>query len=132
MFHKTLDLPSGDAWWVPEHQAIIVREDLGLIDRRCAVDHELAHQEFGHRHHVGPDATALNREQERQASFWSAGRLVEFSDLLVALVNTNTIAEAALWLFVTEDVLRHRVKAISHPSELGRVRAILREKGYVK
>lgn len=56
------------------HGLISIRADLGYINRRCTLAHELAHAALGHR----PDATGwLRARQERAADQWAANRLID-------------------------------------------------------
>lgn len=101
---------------MPEHKVILMRDGLSMICRRCALAHELAHRELGHRHHVGRGSNARNADQEIEARQWAARRLITVAELAAATAATCSPREMALYLFVTPVVLSDRLAHL-HPAE---------------
>lgn len=79
------------------------------VERRIAIDHELAHIELGHT--CGADPA-----QELAARRRSARRLIDIKDLAEAVRWTTDVSEVADTLWVTEDVLTTRMQHL-HPAE---------------
>lgn len=87
---------------------------LRQVERRCAIDHELAHIELGHE--CGPDPS-----HELAASTRSARRLITVTALEDAVRWTTSLPEMADMLWVTEDVLTVRLHHL-HPAETALLR----------
>jgi len=79
------------------------------VERRIAIDHELAHIELGHT--CGADTA-----QEVAACKLSARRLIGVRDLAEAMRWTTDVSEVADILWVTEDVVITRMQHL-HPAE---------------
>lgn len=110
VFAFTGDLPSGDAWWSPRHDVILMRPGLLQVERRCALAHELAHRALGHTGECGhPDAGRQSRRQEHAADLWAARRLITLDALARVVAWTDDRDEAADELWVTREVLDVRL-----------------------
>jgi hypothetical protein len=108
-------LPAGEAWWLPEDQAIVLDDRLGQAERRCALEHELQHAASGDRciHGAGPDAGRQHRRRERHTDERAARRLITLDELADALVWCLGPDELAEHLHVDERTVRARVRALS-------------------
>lgn len=104
-------LAGADAWWYGDQAVILMDARLRQTQRRCALAHELAHEERGD--------TACNRldaRQELAADLMAARWLIELGDLLSALKWTRDKGELADELWVTRDLLQIRLDHL-HPAE---------------
>jgi Zn-dependent peptidase ImmA (M78 family) len=117
-----VDLPSGDAWWVPAHDVILMRPRLLQVERRCSLAHELGHR---HLEHTGQCRYGDSRRQgaraELEADQWAARKLITIEALGSVLVWTDDRDEAADELWVTRRLLDVRLAHI-HPAERAYVR----------
>lgn len=108
----TVELPTGDGWWLPEVMGIVLDRRLTRVQRRCALAHELRHVDHHDEQvaHIGPDGPRLARRQETRANQEAARRLVDVRSLARALRahpdDPTTVAEE---LDVTVDVLHCRL-----------------------
>lgn len=127
---KQVELPSGDAWWVPRRRVVLMRPDLEQVERRCALAHELGHRDLGHSGQcVYADADRQETRAEDQADAWAARRLITVEALASVLVWTDDPDEAAHELWVTRRVLDARLRWM-HLGERIRVRqAVERREG---
>lgn len=120
-----VDLPSGNAWWVPGEQVILMRPRLLQVERRCALAHELGHRDLGHSGQCRyGDADRQSARAEESADQWAARRLITVDALGSVLVWTDDRDEAAEELWVTRRLLDVRLAHI-HPAERAYVRAQL-------
>lgn len=76
-------LPAGQAWWLPDEQAIVLDDRLNRVQRRCALTHELVHAERGDRTCVTP---VLEARQERRTHAEASRRLITLDDLFDGLL----------------------------------------------
>ena len=92
------------------------------VERRCAVLHELIHDERGIPHEHDPaEEIAVEREVAR--------RLIPIDALIRVAKMGLSLHDAADELWVTEDVLRCRLASITHPAERRAWRAALEQMG---
>lgn len=77
------------------------------VERRCALAHELAHIDLGHRH-----GTPSPRDEE-QATRLTAIHLIEWNDLLDAFRWSYSALEAADELWVVPEVLEDRLRFLA-------------------
>lgn len=120
---KQVDLPSGDAWWVPRRRAILMKPGLRQVQRRCALAHELGHRHLGHSGQCAyRDAVRQADRAERSADFWAARRLISIEELANVMVWTDDREEAAHELWVTRRILDVRLEHLTHPAELAYLR----------
>lgn len=111
VFAVTADLPSGNSWWSPRHDVILMKPGLLQVERRCALAHELGHRTLGHSGECGhPDAGRQNRRQEMDADLWAARRLITLDALARVVVWTDDRGEAAEELWVTRHILDVRLE----------------------
>lgn len=99
-------LPYG--WWGAyswERHSIILRPDLGPIQRRSALAHECGHAFFRHR--------GTEPKQERQASVWAARRLIDESEFIDALRTTDDFVGVAHLLGVMPSDVTTYVSTLS-------------------
>lgn len=75
----TKDLPSGKAWWSPEHRVILVDAELVGPDRHRAIAHECAHIILGH--HGGLDSRITEPAADA------------FGEVLLCLAETSVAVE---------------------------------------
>lgn len=122
LFHVTDDLPSGNAWWSPAHEVILMRPGLLQVERRCSLAHELGHRALGHTGQCAyPDSRRQARRAEHHADRWAARKLIEVEDLARVSQWANGRAEAADELWVTPHMLEVRIDGL-HPAERAYVR----------
>ncbi|WP_234417532.1 ImmA/IrrE family metallo-endopeptidase [Miniimonas sp. S16] len=76
------------------------------VERRCTITHEVVHVERGHRSGCAPAV-------ERSVRAETARRLISLPALLDALAWTQDWHEAADHLWVTVEVLRDRIDALT-------------------
>lgn len=89
-------------WWGcydPDRHRIIIRPDLGHIQARSTIWHELGHAYY---QHVGCDP-----KQERQARIWAARRLIRPQAFIDAARITDDLISIAHRLNVMPDDVRH-------------------------
>lgn len=89
-------------WWGcydPDKHRIIIRPDLGHIQRRSTIWHELGH---AHYQHVG-----CTPRQERQARMWAARHLIKPHAFIDAARITDDLISIAHRLSVMPDDVRH-------------------------
>ena len=128
LIYEQTDLPSGDAWWVPAHNVILMRPGLKQVQRRCALAHELAHRELGHTGQCEyGDARRLGARAEADADAWAARKLITVEQLAEVLVWTDDRDEAAAELWVTRRILDRRLEYM-HLGERLRVRDVVRRR----
>lgn len=96
------DLPGSLIATTDGRYVITVDRRLMQVDRRCAIDHELAHIELGH---VG----GATWREERAARLLSARRLVSLESLGDALAFTLDLTHVAWSCWVTPLVLSDRL-----------------------
>lgn len=127
---KQVELPSGDAWWVPRRRVVLMRPGLEQVERRCALAHELGHRELEHTGQCEyADADRQGGRAEVQADVWAARQLVTVEALASVLVWTDDPDEAAEELWVTRRILDRRLEYM-HLGERIRVRqAVERREG---
>lgn len=117
----TNELPSGDAWWSPAQEVILMRRGLLQVERRCALAHELGHRKLGHSGLCEyADAGRQSRRAEMEADRWAAKRLVSPDQLLEVARWARSRAEAAEELWVTREILDVRLRWM-HPAERRRL-----------
>lgn len=122
LLELTHDIPSGDAWWSPAHEVILMRPGLLQVERRCALAHELGHRELRHTGQCGyPDARRQSVRAEHHADRWAARRLIELDRLVDVGRWTSCRDEAADELWVTRHLLEVRLAHL-HPAERGYLR----------
>jgi Zn-dependent peptidase ImmA (M78 family) len=122
VIYQQVDLPSGDAWWVPRRRVVLMRPGLEQVERRCALAHELGHRELGHSgqcHYA--DSDRQGGRAEEQADAWASRKLITVAALASVLVWTDDPDEAAAELWVTRRMLDARLKWM-HLGERIRVR----------
>lgn len=95
--------------WMPERNTIIIDPRLTQTQKRCALAHELVHQERGH---VWTCDRRLAVMQEEEADRVAALRLVTLDALADALLWTLDHAELAETLWVTPRMLRCRMRIL--------------------
>lgn len=98
--------PNG--WWGcydPDRHRITVRQDLGFIQLRSTVWHELGH---AHYRHVG-----VTPRQEAQASAWAARHLVRVRSFIDAARITDDLLSIAHILNVMPSDVRNFEKSLS-------------------
>ncbi|WP_193613118.1 ImmA/IrrE family metallo-endopeptidase [Nocardioides lijunqiniae] len=111
LIYEQTDLPSGDAWWVPAHNVILMRPGLKQVQRRCALAHELGHRELGHTGQCNyADASRQGARAEADADAWAARKLITVEQLADVLVWTDDRNEAASELWVTRRILDRRLE----------------------
>ena len=99
---------------------IEMANDLDYAERRCALMHELVHDERGIPHGHDPvEELAVEREAAR--------RLITVDDLIDVARWALSAAEAAYELAVTEDMLACRLSSMRHPCDRVKWRAFLDE-----
>ena len=89
-------------WWGaydPDRHRIIIRPDLGYIQARSTIWHELGH---AHYQHVG-----CTPRQERQARMWAARHLIRPRAFIEAAQITDDLISIAHRLNVMPDDVRH-------------------------
>lgn len=119
VFAITPDLPSGNAWWSPKHQVVLMKPGLLQVERRCSLAHEMGHRALGHSgQECYPDQTRQAVRAELAADRWAARRLIELDDLVAAGKWTSCRFEAAEELWVTPHMLDVRLRTL-HVSEQG-------------
>ncbi|MCT2182891.1 ImmA/IrrE family metallo-endopeptidase [Brevibacterium casei] len=96
--------------------AIWLDADLLQVERRCAIAHEQAHIDLGHRDCDDP-------REESAARRLAARKLVDWDDLVDAYRWASCMAEWADELWVTVEVLEDRLKYL-HPHELALLRMV--------
>lgn len=74
-------------------------------ESRCALMHELIHIEYGHMGHQ-------DEETEQAVRFETAKKLVEWPDLILAIMWGTNLAEVAREVGVTKDVLIDRLRML--------------------
>lgn len=79
------------------------------VQRRCSLQHELTHLDFGH------DGCQSEKDEQRVRKL-TAQALIRRDDLIAALQWAMSLEEAADELWVTPEVLRDRIHFM-HPSE---------------
>lgn len=96
--------------------------ELLQVERRCSIDHELAHVELGH-------VCGADLGQERTASLLSARRLIPVDALVDAArwsVRSDEVADA---LWVTQAVLRVRMEHLLVGEQEQLIRATAHHRG---
>lgn len=118
LFEITDKLPSGDAWWSPAHDVILMRPGLLQVVRRCRLAHELGHRTLGHSGCPSnyPDAERHRARMESNADGWAAKKLITIDALVSAGKWTSSRDEAADELWVTRHLLDVRLARL-HPAE---------------
>lgn len=109
---RTVELPAGTGWWLPDVMGIVLDRRLTRVERRCALAHELRHVDNGDVQifPIGPDGPRLAKRQETRADREAARRLVSVNALAAAMrTHPNDPAAVAHELDVTVDVLRCRL-----------------------
>lgn len=119
MYHpwrRLSEMPRIDVLWTDLPDDLIAETDgltviemdrrLMQVDRRCALDHELAHIDLGH-------IRGCNGREETAARRLSARRLLPLSCLTTALAYTTDLEYAAWDLWVTRDVLDDRLDSLT-------------------
>ena len=99
---------------------ITLTRGLSQVERRCAVMHELIHDERGIP--TGPDPgeeLAVEREVAR--------RLIPLEQLIWVAKLNLPLVDAAEELWVRPDLVELRVRSITHPAEVARWRAAAQE-----
>ncbi|HWC20841.1 MAG TPA: ImmA/IrrE family metallo-endopeptidase [Flexivirga sp.] len=97
-----------------------IANDLDYAERRCALMHELVHDERGVPHKHDPaEELAVEREAAR--------RLISVDDLIDVARWALSTEEAAYELGVTEDMLLCRLSSMTHPVERAKWRAFVEE-----
>ena len=89
-------------WWGsydPDRHRIMYRPDLGYIQRRSTVWHELGHAYYGH---VG-----CTPRQERQARMWAARHLIRPAAFVESARITDDLVSIAHRLNVMPEDVRH-------------------------
>jgi hypothetical protein len=89
-------------WWGcydPDRHRIIIRPDLGYIQARSTIWHELGH---AHYQHVG-----CTPRQERQARMWAARHLIKPKAFVEAARITDDLISIAHRLSVMPEDVRH-------------------------
>ncbi|WP_415854386.1 ImmA/IrrE family metallo-endopeptidase [Sinomonas sp. G460-2] len=119
--HVTLHfilMPDGAPGRTDGRARIWLDKRLQQAERRCALTHELVHLEHGHTRCQGARVERHVREE-------TARRLIQIDDLAEAYRWTHHPAELAEELWVTADVVRDRLAALSE-SEQARLAACAR------
>lgn len=97
-----------------------IANDLDYAERRCALMHELVHDERGIPHEHDPaEELAVEREAAR--------RLISVDELIDVARWALSAEEAADELAVTEDLLRCRLSSMAHPVDRAKWRAFVDE-----
>jgi hypothetical protein len=96
--------------YFPDHHAIVLAAGQSASMRRSVLAEELGHHELGHLPVTNPVELA---RMEFRARRWAAHRLIDFGDLLGAVVGACSIDEAAELLEVDSDLVRLRVSLLS-------------------
>lgn len=108
----SVELPKGQAWWLPDVLGIVLDRRLTRVERRCALAHELRHVDNHDEQvaHIGPDGPRLARRQEARANREAAHRLINLGALAASLrAQPDNPAAVAEELDVTTDVLHCRL-----------------------
>lgn len=113
------DLPAG-TWGLSTPEAIWLDRGLSQAERRCTLEHELVHREWGH---VGCQDAATEAAVHRVV----ARRLVPYALLASALPWAATVEELAEELWVDEETVRVRLAHL-HPSERVKLLALLEDR----
>lgn len=114
----SVELPVGQAWWLPDVLGIVLDRRLTRVERRCALAHELRHVDHDDEQlaHIGPDGPRLARRQEARANREAAHRLIDLQALAHALrTHPDHPAAVAEELDVTVDVLHCRLDTMTSP-----------------
>lgn len=121
--HLTLrfvDLPLEQNATLDTAGVVQIANDLDYAERRCALMHELVHDERGIPHEHDPaEELAVEREAAR--------RLIQVDDLIDVARWALSMEEAAYELAVTEDTLVCRLGSITHPVDRQKWRAFVDE-----
>lgn len=121
--HLTLrfvDLPLEQNATIDSTGLIRIANDLDYAERRCALMHELVHDERGIPHaHDPAEELAVEREAAR--------RLIHVDDLIDVARWALCAEEAAYELAVTEDMLRCRLSSMTHPTDRAKWRTFVDE-----
>ena len=97
-----------------------IANDLDYAERRCALMHELVHDERGIPHEHDPaEELAVEREAAR--------RLIHVDDLIDVARWALCAEEAAYELAVTEDILLCRLASMTHPADRAKWRVFVAE-----
>lgn len=97
-----------------------IATDLDYAERRCAIMHELIHDERGIPHGDSPaEEVAVEREAAR--------RLIPVDALIDVARWALCCEEAAFELAVTEDLLLCRLSSMTHPADRAKWRAFVEE-----
>lgn len=108
-------LPAGQAWWLPEDEAIVLDSGLTQAQRRSALQHELEHVAAGDTH-CDPGlsgAGRIGRRRERSADDRAAKRLVTLDELADAFVWCLGFEEVAEHLHVDQRTVRARILGLT-------------------
>lgn len=109
------------AAWVPSERVILVDESISVVERRCALAHEIAHIDTGD---IPTELCWYAARQETAADKLAARRLVDVHDLAGKARYCSDLRELAHELGVTVDVLALRCSML-HPAERGLVNRVL-------
>lgn len=122
----TDELPSGNSWWSPAYDVVLLRKGMLQVDRRCNLAHELGHRELGHSGCSSgfPDADRHRARMEVNADGWAASKLITYEALEKVGRWTGCRNEAADELWVTRHMLDVRLSRLA-PYE----RAMLNREG---
>jgi len=121
--HLTLrfvDLPLHQNASIDTAGVVQIANDLDYAERRCALMHELIHDERGIPHEHDPaEELAVEREAAR--------RLIPVDDLIDVARWALSTEEAAYELAVTEDMLLCRLASMTHPADRVKWKAFVDE-----
>ncbi|MFD8197560.1 ImmA/IrrE family metallo-endopeptidase [Streptomyces wuyuanensis] len=107
-----LQLRDSLAVWDASRRKVYCALGLGLIEKRCALGHELAHIRLGHRScSCGKGGMVAALVQERAAELWAARHLISEVDLAIARESGLPSATISRALGVTERMYRARLLA---------------------
>jgi hypothetical protein len=108
-------LPAGQAWWLPQDEAIVLDDRLNQAERRSALEHELQHALAGDTHcdPAVQGARRIGRRRELAADHRAAARLITLEQLADALVWCLSCEEVAEYLHVDHRTVRARILGLN-------------------
>lgn len=109
------------AAWVPSERVILIDASLSVVERRCALAHEIAHIDTGD---MPTGLCWYAARQETNADKLAARRLVSVHDLAARARYCTDVRELAAELDVTVEMLALRCATL-HPAERGLVARVL-------
>lgn len=118
------DIAPARGAWVAEEKVILLGTHLDVAGRRCALAHELAHIDLGHR----PARGWFGRRQEADADRLASNRLLSDVERIAEALAVHPLDPAAVadYLDVSVPILRRRLRELTDDEKLAIERRLAR------